>query len=114
MLLTAGSIDVQKLMAGDAEGKQFTHIVVGTSDTPVSEADTSITNAFAKAIETVNYFEDGHVQFNATLTACDPAMLIKEVGLTDEDGVLLYRKVITQVNKIAGATYSIQYKIKVQ
>ena len=114
MLLTAGSIDIQKLIAGDAAGKKFAKIVVGTSDTPVTVADSALTNAFAKPIESVNYFTDGHIQFVITLQAADPAMVIKEVGLLDDNGVLLYRKVIPAQNKVAGATYVIDYKIKVQ
>lgn len=114
MLLQAGSTDVQKLMAGDADGKKFAKIVVGTSDTPVSDTDSALTNPVIKDIESVNYFDDGHVQFNATLASGDPAMTVAEMGLMNDSGVLVYRKVVTPVNKVAGVTYSLQYKIKVQ
>lgn len=114
MLLTAGSLDVQKLLAGDAAAKKVANIVVGTSNTPVTLADTTITGAVVKPVETVDYFSDGHVQFNATLISSDPAMVIQEIGLTDSNGVLLYRKVIPPVNKEVDATYALQYKIQVQ
>lgn len=114
MLLTAGQTDVQKLLSGDPAGKKIAKIVVGTSNTPVSASDTTITGAFSKAIATVDYLPNGYVQFNITLDAADPAMLIQEIGLLNDDNVLCYRKVIPAVNKVAGATYAISYRIKVQ
>jgi hypothetical protein len=114
MILAQGRTDVEKLIAGDAAGKKFTQIVVGTSDAPVSDTDTAITSPVAKNITTVDYFATGHVQFNATLEAGDPAMVIREIGLLNEAGALMYRKVIPGVTKIAGTTYALSYKIKVQ
>ena len=114
MLLILGRTDVEKLIAGNVDGKPFTQIVVGTSNTPVSESDSAITAPFAKDITTVDYFTDGHVQFNTLLEAGDPAMSIQEVGLLNSDGVLCYRKVVPTQNKIDGVTLAIQYKIKVQ
>jgi hypothetical protein len=113
MVLQAGLTDVQKLMSGDVAGKKFTKIVVGTSDTPVTMADTSITGALAKDILTVDYFP-GFVQFNTTIESGDPAMTIKEIGLLSDTGALMFRKVIPAVDKIAGTTYALSYKIKVQ
>ena len=113
MVLAAGKLNVEKLMTGDAAGKKFVSIVVGTSNTPVTEADTTITGALVKAVVSVNYLT-GFVQFNATLDAGDPSMVIQEIGLLNDDGVLMYRKVIPAVNKVAGTTYALAYKIKVQ
>ncbi|MBV7529046.1 hypothetical protein [Chitinophaga sp. sic0106] len=114
MLLLAGRTNVQKLLSGDAAGKKIAKIIVGTNSTPVSESDTTITNPFSKAVGTVDYLSSGYVQFNITLDAGDPAMLIQEVGLLSDDNVLCYRKVIPPVNKVAGATYSVSFRIKVQ
>jgi len=113
MVLAAGKLDVERLMSGDPAGKKFVSIVVGTSGTPPTEADTTITGSLVKSIISVNYLT-GFVQFNATLDAGDPAMVIQEIGLVNEDGVLCYRKVIPAVNKVAGTTYALAYKIKVQ
>ncbi|MDI3320001.1 hypothetical protein [Pinibacter soli] len=114
MLLAAGRTNVEKLLAGDAAGKKITKIVVGTSNTAVSEGDTTISGAVAKDIETVDYFSDGHVQFNATLVAGDPSMVIQEIGLYNQDGTLCHRKVVPSINKVSGTTYALSYKIKVQ
>jgi hypothetical protein len=114
MLLIAGRTDVEKLIAGDVDGKPFTQIVVGTSSTAVAETDTALTGAFAKDITTVNYFTDGHVQFNTLLESADAAMTIQEVGLLNSDGVLCYRKVVPAISKVVGVTLAVQYKIKVQ
>lgn len=113
MILQAGKTDVQRLLAGHADGKKFTHIVVGTSNTPVVDSDTSLTGQLSKAITTVDY-APGYVQFNSTLESSDPAMAIQEIGLLNEDGDLMYRKVIPTMNKVAGTTYAFSYRIKVQ
>ena len=114
MILAAGRTNVEKLLSGDAAGKKFVSIAVGTSDTAVSDTDTTITNAVVKAISTVDYLSDGYVQFNTTLEANDPAMVINEIGLINDAGTLCYRKVIASMNKVLGTTYAISYKIKVQ
>jgi hypothetical protein len=114
MVLTAGITNAEKLLSGDAAGKKFTQIAVGTSDTPADPADNAITGAVVKDITTVDYFAGGQVQFNAVLDAGDPAMVIKEIGLINQDGTLCYRKVIPSINKVAGTTYALAYKIKVQ
>ncbi|MCM5528976.1 hypothetical protein [Parasegetibacter sp. NRK P23] len=113
MVLENGLLNAKRLLAGNASGQEYTKIVVGTSNTPVSGADTTITGAFEKDITTVDYL-DGFVQFNTLLLAGDPAMVIREIGLKNADGVLCHRKVIPDVNKVAGVNYNISYKIKVQ
>jgi hypothetical protein len=113
MILTAGITNAEQLLAGNPAGKKFVSIQVGTSGTPETPADTTITGAVTKAIATVDYLT-GYVQFNATLDAGDPAMTIQEIGLLNDAGTLCYRKVIPPVNKIAGTTYALSYKIKVQ
>lgn len=101
-------------MSGDAAGKPFSHIVVGTSSTPVSDSDTALAGAVAKPIINVAYNPDGHVEFTALLDGSDPAMTIQEMGLLNSAGTLCYRKIVPTINKASGASYSIQYKIKVQ
>jgi flavin-binding protein dodecin len=113
MILTAGQTNVEKLLSGDAAGKKFISISVGTNGTPEASTDNAITNGVIKAIATIDYL-DGYVQFNTTLDAGDPAMQIQEIGLFNQDGILCYRKVVPPVNKIAGTTYALSYKIKVQ
>jgi hypothetical protein len=114
MLLTNGNLNVQQLLGGNVSGKKIAKIVVGTSDTPVTSADTIITDPVEKAVTGVNYLGGGVVQFTATLLSGDPAMTIKEVGLYDDDDVLCHRKVITPRVKSAGVSYVVNYNIKVQ
>lgn len=113
MVLNNGLINARRLLAGHADGKPVTKIVVGTSATPVEATDTTITAPVEKNVVTVDYL-DGFVQFNTLLAGSDPAMVIREIGLLNSDGVLLHRKVIPDTNKVAGVQYSITYKIKVQ
>ena len=114
MLLDNGNLNVQELMAGSASGKKIAKIVVGTSDTPVTSADTTITGAVEKTVATVNYLGGGIVSFTATLEAGDPAMTIKEIGLLDEDNILVHRKVISPTVKSSGISYTLTYNIRVQ
>jgi hypothetical protein len=114
MVLTAGILNVMQLLAGDAAGKKFTQIVVGTSNAPITGAETALQNQVAKDIQTWNNLGGGFVQFNTQLEAGDPEMVIQEIGILNEAGGLCYRQVVTPKNKVAGVTYSISYKIKIQ
>lgn len=93
---------------------KFTKIAVGTGNSPVTGSETSLTNQVAKDIQTVDNQGDGYVQFNSELVGSDPAMQIQEMGLINENGQLMYRQVISPQNKVAGVTYSINYKIRIQ
>lgn len=114
MILTAGKTNVEKLLGGDAAGKKIIKIGVGTSNTPVNPADSALTGAVIKVIGTVNYLGGNILQLSATLDAGDPAMTIREVGLYNQDDVLVHRKVIPDKTKTAGVSYVINYKIPVQ
>lgn len=114
MVLTAGIENVMALLDGNVAGKKFAQICVGTSSAPVTGVETVLENQVAKAIQTFNNLGNGFIQFNTQLDAGDPAMVINEAGILNDAGVLCYRQVITPQNKVAGATYSISYKIKIQ
>jgi len=114
MILNAGIANVMALLNGSADGKKFTHLVVGTSDAPVTGSETVLENQVSKSISTFNILPGGYIQFNAELASGDPAMVIKEMGVLNEDGVLCYRQVMTPQNKVAGVVYAISYKIRVQ
>lgn len=114
MVLNAGITNVMNLLAGDAAGKKFTKIAVGTSGAAVTGSETALTGQVAKNIDTFNELPGGFIQFNATLLAGDPAMTIREMGLINEAGTLCYRQVITPVTKVAGATYTLTYKIQIK
>ena len=114
MILTNGNLNVRDLLAGNSSGKKITHVVVGTSDAPVTGGETALTGQLSKAVTTVDILPGGEVKFNATLSSADPAMLIKEIGLLNQDGVLVHRKVITPKQKVSGVTYALYYKLKVQ
>lgn len=114
MVLTAGILNVMQLLAGDASGKKFAQIAVGTSNAPITGAETVLQNQVSKAIQTWNNLGGGFIQFNTQLDAADPEMVIQEIGIYDDAGTLCYRQVVTPKNKVAGVTYSISYKIKIQ
>jgi len=102
------------LLTGAADGKKFAKIVVGTSDAPVTGTETALENQVAKDVETTNILAGGFLQLNAQLAAGDPEMVIKEMGVLNQDNVLCFRQVITPKNKVTGVTYSINYKIHIQ
>lgn len=114
MVLNAGIQNIMALMDGDASGKKYASIAVGTSAAPVTGTETALQNQVTKAIQTFNDLGGGVIQFNTQLLAGDPEMVITEMGLVNDSGVLCYRQVITPQNKVAGGTYSLSYKIKIQ
>lgn len=114
MILNTGITNAINLLRGDATGKKIAKIAVGTGSADVTANDVSLTGQVAKDITSTTILAGGYLQFNAELDASDPAMLIQEMGLLNADGVLVYRQLITPTNKVAGATYSLNYKIRVQ
>lgn len=114
MILNAGIQNTIDLLRGNVDGKKVAKIAVGTSNSPVTGTETALTGQVAKDVLSTNLISGGYVQFNSELSAGDPAMVIQEMGLLNDDGVLIYRQVIAPQNKVAGVTYSINYKIRVQ
>jgi hypothetical protein len=114
MVLNAGKTNVEQLLGGNVGGKKITHIVVGTDNTPPTATDSTITGAVVKAVTDVQYLPGNIVKFVAELDTTDPAMTIWEVGLKNEDGVLVHRKVFDAgQTKVAGLAYRITYSVKV-
>jgi len=114
MILTAGKTNVEDLLGGNVAGKKISKIGVGTSNTAVTPADTALTGAVIKNVSTVNLLPGNILQLSATLDAGDPAMTIREIGLYNDDNILVHRKVIPDRVKTAGVSYVINYKIPVQ
>jgi hypothetical protein len=112
MVTNNGISDIEQLMAGDAAGKKFASIAIGTDGSPVTGVETTLTGQVAKAILSFNYLAGGFIQFNAQIDAGDPSITVREMGLLNSDGVLCYRQVITPVTTVTGVVYSLGYKIK--
>jgi len=114
MVLTNGKTNVEQLLAGNVSGKKITKICVGTSNTPPAAGDTTITGGYEKDVTSVEYLPGNIVKFIAELDAADPAINIYEVGLKNEDGILVHRKTFDTVQtKVAGLAFRITYSIKV-
>lgn len=113
MILTAGNLNTRERLAGDAAGKKIAKIGVGTDDTPVTPADAALTGAVINNVSGFVYLPGGIVQFQATMPSGDPTMTIKEIGLYDEDDVLVHRKVIAPYSRSTGVTTSLAYNIKI-
>jgi hypothetical protein len=114
MILTAGKVNVEELLDGTSTGKKITNIAVGASDTAVTGSETALTGELRKAVTSTLQMAGNIIQFTTTLEAADPAMTIKEVGLYNQNGVLVHRKVVADTDKAAGASLVINYRIKVQ
>lgn len=113
MILNAGKLNVEQLLAGNVSGKKVTKIGFGTSAAPVSGTDSALTSAVIKTVTAVAYQAGNIVEFQTTLVAGDPAMTINEMGLYNEDDILVHRKVITPKEKVAGVTYAAAYRVKI-
>lgn len=113
MILNAGKLNTQELLAGNVNGKKIAKIGVGTSDTPVSPTDTDLTGVIKNVVSNVAYLPGDIVQFQATMPSGDPSILIKEIGLYDQDEILVHRKVITPYTRTTGVTTSLNYNVKI-
>jgi hypothetical protein len=114
MVLNNGKTNVEQLLAGNVSGKKITKLCVGTSNTPATAADTTITGGYEKDVTSVEYLPGNIVKFVAELDAGDAAIGIWELGLKNEDGVLVHRKVFDTVQtKVSGLAFRITYSIKV-
>ena len=108
MVVLNGKKNLTKLLGGSAAGKKVTQISVGTNGTAASLADTNITSAFTKNIDSVSYPDDSSVQFAFTIDNSEAnGMTIREAGLILEDNTLFARKVRadfakTSANKLQG------------
>lgn len=113
MILNAGKLNTQELLAGNVNGKKIAKIGVGTSDIPVDAADTALIGVIKNVVANVVYLPGDIVQFQATMPAGDPSIVIKEIGLYDQDEILVHRKVITPYTRTTGVTTSLTYNIKI-
>lgn len=115
MLLDNGNLNMRRLLAGHASGKKITQIAVGTSGTAVTAADTALTGSIAKNITAVNYISGtGEVEFVSALEAADPGLTVQEMGLLNEDGVLVHRKVVAPFVRVTGVINTLIYRIKIR
>lgn len=112
MVTTIGKTNVEKLMAGDTDGKPITHISVGTSNTLETPADTTITNAIDLPINNIEYLPGNKIRFSAELPSATPSFSIQEMGLKDSLGRLNYRKVKSPAfSHAVGLTQTLKYTI---
>jgi len=114
MILNTGKLNVLQLLAGNASGKKITHIAVGTSGTEATAADTALTGAVTAAVTLVEYLPGNVERYTAVLPDSVPAMTIAEMGLVNEAGTLVHRKVLASTfSKAVGLAYTLKYEIKV-
>jgi hypothetical protein len=97
-----------KLLGGTVTGNSVTQIGFGTSGTAPDVGNTSITNPFQKAIDSVTYPATNQVSFNFSLgTGEANGKAILEFGLLTAAGALFARKVrAAALNKDTDITLS--------
>lgn len=89
-----------ELVAGDGAGESITQIGFGTSDTPATPDDTSLTAAYVRNLVDHSYPEPGQVQFEFALNTSEAnGITIKEFGLITSSGALFSRKVRGGIEK---------------
>jgi len=83
-----------KLLGGAVANNSVTQISFGTSGTAPASGNTSITNPYTKAIDTVTYPASNQVSFNFSLgTSENNGAAIMEFGLLTAGSALYARKV---------------------
>ena len=94
-LIVVGSKQTHaRLLGGDTANRTVTKFGVGTNGTAPAAGNTSLTGAFVKAIDSVEYPASNQVKFNFSLTSAEAnGMAILEFGLLTGGDVLYARKV---------------------
>lgn len=83
-----------RLLGGSVTGRSVAAFGVGTSGTTPVGANTALTSAFTKALDSVTYPATNQVSFNFSLLATEAnGKAILEFGLFTGDGTLYARKV---------------------
>lgn len=114
LVVTLGKANAAKLLGGHVDGKKISKIAVGTSATDPTNADTSITGMYSKAIDGVSYPDANSVQFNWSLDNAEAnGMSIVEFGLLSDSNVLFARKVRTAISKTAAVRLVGTWKITI-
>jgi len=94
LVVTLGKKNICRLLGGDVVGKAITKIGVGDSSAAATVADSSLSNPFVKAIDSVTYPDDQSVMFHFELTDADAnGLTIREFGLFNDNSILLARKI---------------------
>lgn len=93
-LIVVGSQQTHaRMLGGDVASRSVTQIAFGTNGAAPSFANTAITGAYDKAVDSVTYPAANQVQFAFSLgTAENNGMAISEFGLLTAGGVLYARK----------------------
>jgi hypothetical protein len=88
------------LIAGDGDGRAVTHIGFGTSATPPTPGDTSLTGAYWRELTGHTYPEAGKVRFSFVLSTTEAnGLTIREFGLRTSNGALFSRKARGAIEK---------------
>ena len=114
MILNTGRQNVLQLLSGNPTGKKITGIVVGTGTNVVTADDTACTGSVTSVITKVEYLPGNVERYTAVLPAEIPSMTISEMGLVNDAGILVHRKLLPSTfAKALGLAYTLKYEIKV-
>lgn len=108
LVVDGSKLMLSKLLGGSVTNNSVTQISFGTSGTAPAAGNTTITNPYTKAIDTVTYPATGQVSFNFSLgTGEANGKAILEFGLLSGGSALFARKVrATALNKESDLTLS--------
>jgi len=99
LIVTLGQTATVYLLGADVSASPVTQIGVGTSNTPATIADTTLTGAFIKNLNTagtVNTYTSNSVTFGYQFDTTEAnGMTIWEFGLFTTSGVLVAHKVLS-------------------
>lgn len=106
---------LSSLLGGAVANKSVTKIGFGTNGTAPVGANTALTGAYVKAIDSVSYPSTSSVRFNFSLSGAEAnGLAIIEFGLLTADNTLFSRRVRSSpINKAADisfdGTWTIQF-----
>lgn len=114
MILNNGRQNVLQLLAGNASGKKIVSIVVGSGTAAVSPDDLVLTTPVIVPVTTIEFLPGNVERYTAVLPAEVGSMTIAEMGLINDAGILVHRKLLPATfAKASGLAYTLKYEIKV-
>ncbi len=113
LVVNSGLLNVCKLLGGDAAGSKISKIAVGTGNTAPVGTDTTITNQFLKAVDSVAYIGTDTVQFNYGIEGSEAnGLTVTEAGLFTNSNVLFARKIVNPITKTSAIALRGVWEIK--
>lgn len=113
LVVTLGRTNLSKLLGGSVTGRSVSQIAFGEDGTAPSAGDTSLTNSYAKSVDSVTYPDSTSVQFGWSLATGEAnGKNIQEFGLLSSNNDLFARRTRATISKTVDLRLEGTWKIQ--